>query len=104
MVSQGFLSWLCLVVSPWHLDGVLVVPRCLGVSMAQWPRKSGCLAHVLMPLRRRCLGGVSVVCWRCLVGVQVVSGGIFSIELAHLSIPNWHRKKREALLLGLYAG
>ena len=35
LVSQRLLVWLCLVVSPWHLHGVLVVPqRCLGVSMA----------------------------------------------------------------------
>ena len=46
-----------------------------------------------------------MVSWRCSGGVLVVLRDCFFLtKLAHLSVPNWRQRKRETLLLGLYAG
>ena len=121
MVSRYVLvvSRLCpgcvLVVSWWYLGCVLVVSRlCLGGILVQSWRCLGCVLVVswwylggVLVMSRWCLGLVLVVSWWLLGGfcrVSVVSWWSCGAAAAETTAKIGSNKKRETVLLGLYAG
>ena len=121
MMSRYVLvvSRLCLgcvsVVSWWYLGCVLVVSRlCLGGILVQSWRCLGCVLVVswwylggVLVMSRWCLGLVLVVSWWLLGSfcrVSVVSWWSCGAAAAEITAKIGWNKKRETVLLGLYAG
>ena len=109
VVTRGVLG-----VSWWYLSCVLVVSRlCLGGILVQSSRCLGCVLVVfwwylggVLVMSRWCLGLVLVVSWWLLGGfcrVSVVSWWTCGAAAAETRAKIGSNKKRETVLLGLYA-